>query len=216
MVFSSENHWSITKGQACRRQFIIAMIGDPNLSAFDQSRNMMKCLAHRNPLPGESRQRRCVLVNPNQSLSCGRTISAEERACCWRVASSAWLGKGADEDSLGRQAQCAPDCRRQLNQNEIICGIQIIFTGLVNNPNVLSLSGGGIGQDLIDFSNFQRSRVTLVADTDCKLWFGGNLRAAHRCLFHYALDFEFLLTQAAGFIPMVSRPGAICHLAAAL
>jgi hypothetical protein len=133
-------------------------------------------------------------------------MSAEERACCWRVASNAWLGKGADEDSLGRQAQCAPDCRRQLNQNEIVYGIQIIFTGLVNDPNVLSLSGGGIGQDLIDFSNFQGSRVTLVADTDCKLWFGGNLGAAHRCLFHYALDPEFLLTQAAGFIPMDLGP----------
>jgi hypothetical protein len=40
---------------------------------------------------------------------------------------------------------------RKRQRDEIICGIEIVLTSLVNNPEMLILGGTGIGKNLINF-----------------------------------------------------------------
>jgi predicted ATP-dependent serine protease len=41
--------------------------------------------------------------------------------------------------------------------DEIICGVEVVLTGFVNNSEVLILGGAGIGKNLINLSSSRSS-----------------------------------------------------------
>jgi hypothetical protein len=41
----------------------------------------------------------------------------------------------------------------EVSEDEIICGVEIVLAGLVNNPEVLIFGGAGIAKNLIDLSD---------------------------------------------------------------
>ena len=53
--------------------------------------------------------------------------------------------------------------------DEVLSRIKVIFAGFIDYPHLAMLFGFGIGEELIDFSGFQRSGVSIITDTNNKL-----------------------------------------------
>jgi hypothetical protein len=58
---------------------------------------------------------------------------------------------------------------RQVNGREKLLGIQVVFAGFINHPELLVLGSVCIRKDLVDFSALQRGLVAVVSETDHEL-----------------------------------------------
>ena len=70
-------------------------------------------------------------------------------------------------ERLSRTPQRSLDSK--LDKNEPGCRIKIIFTTFVDYAKVTLASGIFIGNNAIDFVEFQRGRIIGVIDTNCEL-----------------------------------------------
>jgi hypothetical protein len=71
---------------------------------------------------------------------------------------------------IGRVSNCLQHnllCRlRQLDWNEILFWIQVVFTGLVNDPHLMEPGRLIVVQEPVQFSQFQRRRIACVSHTN--------------------------------------------------
>jgi hypothetical protein len=63
-----------------------------------------------------------------------------------------------------RVQHCLFGCLGQLDRDEVFLGIEIVFAGLVDDPQLIVPGGLFVGQKAIDFAEFERRGIVLVAD----------------------------------------------------